>query len=551
MVRYSGCSPLLQKSYYDKVKMIYIDPPYNTGNEFIYPDNFREGLQDYLRYSGQVDGDGLRMSTNTESEGRYHSNWLNMMYPRLFLARNLLRDDGVIFVSIDDHEAHNLRLLMNEVFGEENFFGTLVRRAMHTVRNSSKDFNLNADYVLTYGRNKGWFAESPTRDIRKEVDKTSSYPRDDNDGRGRYKLDPISARNFYTPYQFRFSNGVVWSAPDGSYPRYSQDTLRQYEMEGGIVFDGKEPRAKRYLREVQAGQPPDQILAPDDVGFNADGTREIRELFGGGGIFSQPKPSTLVSYLLSLLNSPDAIVLDFFAGSGTTAHAVMQLNAYDGGSRRFILVQLPERIDPDDIEQKVAIDLCNSLDRPHVISEITKERVRRAGHAIAKERSSKLDLYGNELLDLGFRTYKLTTSNFTPWDGDPTRFDAPPRQPGLFPTTIAEQLALAVDNVLPGRTSEDILAELLLKSGFELTASVERLTLTGTEVYSVAEGALLVCLERELTLDVIEAMVARDPAQIICLDAGFHGNDQLKVNAVQTIKTGSGSGDGKIEFKVV
>ncbi len=229
------------------------------------------------------------------------------------------------------------------------------------------------------------------------------------------------------------------------------------------------------------------------------------------------------------------LVLDFFAGSGTTADAVARLNVEDGGNRRFILVQLPEPTDgvfP-------------------TIAAVTRERVRRAAKQIAKEITGKPDLHGSGHPDLGFRAYRLTTSNFTPWDGDPTRFTAPARQPGLFPTTIAEQLTLAVNNVVPGRTGDDILAELLLKSGFELTAPVERLTLADMEVFSIAEGALLVCLEQDLTLDVIEAMVARHPNQIICLDAGFHGNDQLKVNAVQTINTRARSAASNIEFRVV
>ncbi len=244
---------------------------------------------------------------------------------------------------------------------------------------------------------------------------------------------------------------------------------------------------------------------------------------------------------MQLATSPSSqdVVLDFFAGSGVTAHAVLAQNGEDGGNRRFICVQLPERLPIPEASLRT-------------IADIARHRLVGAGKLIAAEYAGKLDLdQRTEPLDLGFRAYQLTTSNFTPWDGDPARFGAPVRQPGLFPTTVAEQLELAVDNVLPGRTSEDILAELLLKSGFELTAPVERLTLAGKDLFSVAEGALLVCLERELTLDVIEAMVSRDPAQIICLDAGFNGNDQLKVNAVQTIRTRSGSGDTKIEFKVV
>ncbi len=250
----------------------------------------------------------------------------------------------MIFISIDDNEVHHLRMLMDEIFGENNFFAILTRRAMHTVRNSSKDFNHNADYTLVYAKEKSWFGEDKSRYIRYITDKSTKYPHDDNDGRGKYKLDPLSARNYYTPYTFTFENGVVWSPPSGRYPSYSQDTLRNMEREGRIDFSGNEPRAKRYLSEVQEGQPPDVFLSPEIVGFNKDGTSELRDIFGEGGVFPQPKPIKFIKFLLELLRSKDAIILDSFAGSGTTAHAVMEQNREDGGSRRFILVEVEPKI---------------------------------------------------------------------------------------------------------------------------------------------------------------------------------------------------------------
>ena len=323
--------------YAGKVKCIYIDPPYNTGNEgWAYNDNVNSPLmREWLKANSPVDGEDLER----------HDKWLCMMWPRLHLLRDLLSDDGVIFVSIDDNEQHHLRMLMDEIFGEGNFFVSLSRRAMHTVRNSSKDFNLNADYVLVYGRNKAWFGEDKSRYIRHITDKSQSYPNDDDDGRGKYKLDPLSARNFFTPYDFTFKNGTAWSAPAGSYPRYSVETLTRMEEEGRIDFSHREPRAKRYLDEVQEGQPPDAFLSPEVVGFNADGTRELREIFGQGGVFPQPKPTKLIKFLLEILRSPDAIVLDSFAGSGTTAHAVLALNKEDGGNRKFILVECEDYAD--------------------------------------------------------------------------------------------------------------------------------------------------------------------------------------------------------------
>lgn len=322
--------------YAGKVKCIFIDPPYNTGNEsWIYNDNVNNPtIQKWL---------GKTVGSLAVDLSR-HDKWLCMMYPRLCLLHQLLREDGVIFISIDDNEVHHLRMLMDEIFGEKNFFAILTRRAMHTVRNSSKDFNHNADYTLVYAKEKSWFGEDKSRYIRYITDKSMKYPHDDNDGRGKYKLDPLSARNYYTPYTFTFENGVVWSPPSGRYPSYSQDTLRSMEREGRIDFSGNEPRAKRYLSEVQEGQPPDVFLSPKIVGFNKDGTSELRDIFGEGGVFPQPKPVKFIKFLLELLRSKDAIILDSFAGSGTTGHAVLEQNREDGGNRQFILVELEPEI---------------------------------------------------------------------------------------------------------------------------------------------------------------------------------------------------------------
>ena len=323
--------------YTNRIKCIYIDPPYNTGNEgWVYNDNVNSPLiKQWFTENAPVDNEDLER----------HDKWLCMMWPRLHLLKELLAEDGVIFISIDDNEVHHLRMLMDEIFGEKNFFAILTRRAMHTVRNSSKDFNHNADYTLVYAKEKSWFGEDKSRYIRYITDKSTKYPHDDNDGRGKYKLDPLSARNYYEPYTFTFENGVEWSPPSGRYPSYSQDTLRRMEREGRIDFSGNEPRAKRYLSEVQEGQPPDVFLSPEIVGFNKEGTSELRDIFGEGGVFPQPKPIKFIKFLLELLRSKDAIILDSFAGSGTTAHAVLALNKEDSGNRKFILVECQEYAD--------------------------------------------------------------------------------------------------------------------------------------------------------------------------------------------------------------
>ena len=321
--------------YESKIKCIYIDPPYNTGNEnWVYNDNVNSPqIQKWL---GQVVGKEGEDYTR-------HDKWLCMMYPRLKLLKQLLADDGAIFISIDDNELYNLKFICDEIFGEQNFFATLTRRGMHAVRNSSKDFNKNSDFILAYAKNKKRLTEDKNYRIRERGDKSSSYKLNDNDGRGFYKLTPLYARNYAKPYTFTFQNGIVWNAPEGSYPRYSQETLRQMELDNRLDFRGKFPSAKRYLNEVQEGQPPDTFMKEEKVGFNSDGTKLLAQILGIDKAFNQPKPVQLIEYLISILPcNENAIVLDAFAGSGTTAHAVINLNRADGGNRKFILIEMED-----------------------------------------------------------------------------------------------------------------------------------------------------------------------------------------------------------------
>ncbi len=325
----------LLPEYEGRVKCIYIDPPYNTGNKgWIYNDKVNS--PQIRKWLGEVVGkEGEDLSR--------HDKWLCMMYPRLKLLKKLLADDGAIFISIDDNEQANLKLICDEIFGAQNFFAILTRRSMHTVRNSSKDFNKNSDFVLVYARNKERLTADKNYRIREKADKSADYKFNDNDGRGFYKLDPIYARNYAKPYTFTFQNGIVWSAPEGSYPRYSQETLAEMERTNRLDFNGKFPRAKRYLNEVQDGQPPDTFLKSEIVGFNSDGTKALAQVLGIDKAFNQPKPVQLIEYLISILpGNENSIVLDSFAGSGTTAHAVLNLNAQDGGNRKFILVEMED-----------------------------------------------------------------------------------------------------------------------------------------------------------------------------------------------------------------
>ena len=480
---------VLQKSYTNKVKLIYIDPPYNTGKDFVYRDNHRDGIRNYLKITGQLDGNGDKLCSNTDASGRFHTNWLNMMYPRLKVARTLLREDGIIAVSIDQGELSNLQKIMDELWGEENLFAILTRRAMHTVRNSSKDFNLHADYLLVYGRNKAWWGESPDRYIRQRQDKSGSYPHDDGDGRGPYKLDPLHARNPYTRYVHEFENGVVWEPPEGRYPAYSPDTLAEMEQQNRIVFGRGEPKAKRYLAEVQQGVPPDTILSPEVVGFNSEGTRELRGVLGADKVFPQPKPVRLIRYLAQLVNDPDAIVLDFFAGSGTTGHAVMAQNIEDGGRRRHFLVQLPEPVDEENNQQQTAASFLKTIGKPFNIAELTKERLRRASSSLGEGTTASTDL--------GFRVFKLDSSNVRAWEPDKSDFK--------------QSVIDYVDHIKPDRSEDDLFYELLLKLGYDLCAPMEQRVIAGKRVNAVAGGALVACMAEsikkhevdELTLGIV------------------------------------------------
>lgn len=506
---------LLQKSYYGKVKMIYIDPPYNTGNEYIYPDNFHEGLDSYLRYSGQVDTDGNKQSANSETSGRYHSNWLSMMYPRLFLARNLLREDGFIFVNIDDHEAHNLRSFMGEIFGHENFIANIVWQKKYTRSNDAKWFSDNHDHIMVFARNK---ENSKLNLLPRSSEQIAAYSNPDNHPKGPWKATPLHAKSGVSREAYTFKNGMQWAPPEGTFRRFSNDTMEEMDIGNEIWFGDNllaTPSRKSFLQEVKAGVTPVTIWPYDEVGHNHEANTELKELLGDG-VFDNPKPTRLIKRILELTTKPSEhnLILDFFGGSGTTGDAVIRLNGMDGGNRSFILVQLPQPTTVKNYSQ---------------IAEITRARVKKS---IEKQQDSSRKI--------GFRAFKLAASNFKVWSSDPAKV-----------SDLGKSLQLFADHVTANRKAEDILYELLLKAGYPLTATIEKLTLAGKEVFSISDGALLICLDRRLTLEVIDAMVARTPAMILCLDDGFRGNDQLKVNAVQTVKSRNQNDETDIVFRVV
>lgn len=512
---------LLQKAYLGKVKMIYIDPPYNTGNDFIYPDNYTESLQTYLEYTGQVDAEGKKFGTNADTDGRFHSRWLNMMYPRLYLARNLLREDGVIFISIDDNEVDNLWKLCDEVFGEENFLASICWERADSPKMDSQYFSLKHDYLICYAKNAEEF--SVIRIAYEGEDLPEHFNKVDENGR-KYYLKPLRAMGGQGETREARPNlyyGI--EAPDGSlvYPklqggrdgawRWSSAKLKKELSKIEWVNKGTEwtPYYRIYADE-SAGKPPETILFSEDVGSTRTATAELKSLFEEGKYFDTPKPTALIKYLLQITSTSDDIVLDFFAGSGSTADAILQFNKEESHSCKFILVQLPEPTENEEFP---------------TIADITKERVRRAIKKINDEEAGQFQL--GEVQDRGFRVFKLAESNFKGWDAS-----AP--KDGV---TLAQQLELHIDHIREGRTSEDILYEILLKSGFPLTTPVEKIELEGKAVYSAAGGGMLICMEKELSLEVIRAMAEKKPQRVICLDLGFAGNDQLKANAVQIFKT--------------
>ncbi|MBW2185673.1 MAG: site-specific DNA-methyltransferase [Deltaproteobacteria bacterium] len=510
---------LLQKSYHGAVKLIYIDPPYNTGNEFIYPDNFREGLQDYLKYSKQIDDEGNKQSTNSETSGRYHSNWLSMMYPRLFLARNLLKEDGVIFVSIDDHEVHNLRLLMEEIFGEENFIAQFVRKKRMPTGMRDTEVSPDHEYIVTFARSIQK-VELIGRSLQKE-----DYPFSDIDGEYRSTDLTIGMTKAMRPNQYYAAinpeTGMEYWPSEQRVWRFEPSTMRREIKSKNIIWPEDiinsrmtRPRYKTRFepnktspistwigtnKNDSEGSDVKQLIA----GMNQEGTRQLRSLFGNQAL-EYPKPVSLLTALVSSATSSSDIVLDFFAGSGTTAQAVLELNKGDNGDRKFILVQLPEKTDNEEYP---------------TIAHITRERVRRVIKKLKTEESGTLDF--KNTYDQGFRAFKLEKSNFKIWDVS---------QAPSEPDALAAQLSLYANNIERLLDHEDILFELLLKSGLSLASRIECMVIEGSPVFSVNEGQLLICLERPVSLATLRGMIEKTPAQLLCLDTAFDGNDKLKTN---------------------
>ena len=542
---------LLQKSYFNKVKMIYIDPPYNTGNEFIYRDRFAEALNTYLAYTGQIDDKGRNLSTEKDSVGRFHSNWLNMMYPRLYYANSLLREDGVIFISIDDNELHNLRELCDQIFGEESFVGMFPWRSRTAKADVPFGVSKDVEWVVCYCKKDFVAGRAGKRNYHESDDYEDKWRIQDLTKNTTKAQRPNSYFTIVNP-----KNGDEYPPNSNRTWSITNETFQDYYDKGKIVFPGDydflkirrpafrvfETEDKRKAIEKYGTDEVKMSVStylPEVVGRTEHGSKEIRALFDAQ-VFSYPKPTGLIKFFVDSISDPNAIVMDFFAGSGTTADAVTQLNSEDGGNRKFILVELPKPLNPSSSEQKTAADFCKANGIEPNIAALSRERVRRAFKRISEESSNQLDINGDGDFDLGFKAFKLTPSNFKIWEGDVTKV-----------INIEQHIFDHIDHIDNASSSEDILYELLLNAGYPLTTSVEKITMANKDVFSIEFGEMLICLDKELDQAVFDAMVEINPRKVICLDEGFNGNDQLKANALQTFKSRSREKESEIVFKTV
>ena len=520
---------LLQTTYFRKVKMIYIDPPYNTGNDFVYADDFADPMARYKEITQQT------TKSNPETMGRFHTNWLNMMYPRLRLAANLLRDDGVIFISIDDGEVTNMRRLCDETFGEENF---VVQMIWHSRQNKDNrnisGASIDHEYILCYSKQFG------NRVLRGTERKTEQYTNPDNDPRGPWTsanmvgLATSDARPNLHYDLVNPNDGINYGCPPKGW-RYDRNTMKRLIGENRIIWpdtpDGR-PRKKAFLNELSDNLPGFSSVLPDGIYTNT-ATKEVTELFDGSHCFDFPKPSSLIKEIMAQVTESDDIILDFFSGSATTAHAVMQLNAEDGGNRQFILVQLPEVCDEKSEAYKAGYkNIC----------EIGKERIRRAGAKIlaeAETQHQQLQLGQEEkpLPDVGFRVFKLDTTNLKTWD-------ATPIEDGQV-DILYDRMNQMVQQVKPERTDMDMVCEVMLKLGVPLTYPITQIELNGKTAYSVGEDALLlVCLAPDVTPEDVEAMADYAPGRVVIARESF-ADDTAMANAYYILR------DRKIELKLV
>lgn len=513
---------ILQRHYHGKIKMIYIDPPYNTGKDFVYKDSFGDGVQHYLNWTQQVGKDGKKLTSNSEAEGRYHSNWLNMMYPRLKLARNLLTDDGVIFISIDDNEIDNLLKLGNEVFGDANHVATFVWKSKSGGANDSGEVAVDHEYVVCFSRKK------TDRALGLDPDAVATTSYNNQDEHGRFALERLDKQNLQysasMDYELEGPDGTIYRLEhkDPNRPnaiwRWSKDRVtREIDQ---LVFKGGHVYTKNYQKP---GGKPRSLLVDERFGRTRTGSTEVGTLLGGG-FFDNPKPAKLLRSLIAIGSKPDSIILDFFAGSGSTADAVMALNAKDGGSRRFVAVQLPEPVGEGSQAAQAGFS---------TIPEISRKRLTLAGEHLRSSFENHLDLSGF-VLDTGFRAFRLAETNFSKW-----RISSE-----VEASDLEQQLLGLRDSSDDDATPDDLLTEILLKQGFSLTEQIKPIEVSGLEMRAVlqADGELAVVAyldeHKKPSLDQLRAMVDAIPGgKVIVLEDAFQGDDELKTNLAQLCKS--------------
>ena len=510
----------LKENYLHQVKMIYIDPPYNTGSDFVYEDDFAESAEEYRSRSGQFDEQGNRLVTNTESNGRFHTDWLNMIYPRMKVAYDLLRMDGVIFISIDEHEVDNLKKVCNEIFGEKNFIAQLVWERAFSPKNDARFISNSHDYIVMFARNIESFKIGR---LPRTEEANARYSNPDNDPRGPWMSSDISVKTYNAAcdYPITTPSGRIVEPPAGRCWRLSKNAFFERLQDNRIWFgpngDGT-PRIKRFLSELKfEGMAPTSILFFKEVGHSQEGAQEVVSLFGDKGVFDGPKPVRLLQRLITLANlNDDSIVLDFFSGLATTAHALMKTNAEKDTHCKFILVQLPEEV--SDTKKDLGYK---------TICEIGKERIRRAGKKIKEE--SPLT---TQHLDTGFRVLKLDSTNMEDIYYAPNDIN----QANLFSL---------VDNVKPDRTSEDLLFQVMLELGATLDSKIEYQTIDGKTVWNVSDGYIVACFDKDVTDDVVKVIAKMQPQYAVLRDTSM-ANDSTATNFEQIFKTYSPNTTTKI-----
>ena len=496
---------LLQNSYMGKVKMIYIDPPYNTGNDFVYQDDFQQTKQDYDLFAGDVTEEGERLLKNTESNGRFHSDWCSMIYARLMVARSLLTGDGVIFISIDDCEQRNMKNICDEVFGESNFVTQIVWQKIHSIKNDARYFSENHEYALIYAKNKDSYKVEL---LPRTEEMNQRYKNPDNDPRGPWQSGDLVASGERSNGHFIITSpksGKEFDVPQGKHWVYSEQNLKSLVADNQIWFgeDGNSfPRKKRFLSDVQDGRTASTIWLSEEVGHNQTATREVKQLFDDNKYFDFPKPVSYIMQMLRVSTKGDALILDFFSGSATTAHAVMQLNAEDGGNRQFIMVQLPEETDNESEAFKAGYkNIC----------EIGKERIRRAGKKILEEQKAKQgDLFSDDKkpLDVGFRVFKCADSNM--------------KDVYYTPADYSQQLLLELeDNIKDDRNDLDLLFGCMLDWGVTLDLPMRTEKVDGVTIHIVNDGDLVACFDQSIPESAIDYIASLLPMRVVLRDSCF------------------------------